>query len=145
MSSRMVDLSISIVNWNTKDCLEKCLSSIYENTKDIVFETAVVDNNSSDDSVQMVKSRFADVNLIENKDNVGYGAANNRAIKTAKGRHVLILNPDTIVLPGCLGEMVRFLDSRPDVGAVGPRISNPDGTFQLSCIRNLPTLLSEVF
>lgn len=138
-------LSIIIVNWNTKDHLENCLKSIYENTKNITFEIIVVDNASSDGSVEMVRSKFPYVTLIENKENLGFGAANNQGIKTSKGKYILILNPDTVILPGCLDRLMGFLGQYSDVGAVGPKILNPDKTIQITCARNFPTLLTEFF
>jgi GT2 family glycosyltransferase len=141
----MSDLSISIVNWNTRDHLENCLDSIYRNAGNISFEVIVIDNNSCDGSVQMVKRRFPDAKLIDNKQNLGFGAANNQGIRMSNGRHVLILNPDTIVLPGCLESLLGFLERHADVGAVGPKILGPTGLVLLSAMRNVPTLLTEVF
>lgn len=138
-------VSIIIVNWNTKDYLEKCLTSIYETTKDTIFEIIVVDNASSDGSTEIIRSKFSHVTLIENKENSGFGAANNQGIKISKGKYILILNPDTIILPECLDRLVNFLDQHSDVGAIGPKILNPDGTVQLTCARNFPTPLTEFF
>jgi GT2 family glycosyltransferase len=139
----MVDLSITIVNWNTKNHLANCLDSIYQNAKDAAFEIIVVDNDSDDNSAEMVRAKFPQVTLIENNENVGFGAANNQAIRISQGRYVLILNPDTLVLPGCLDQLMDLLASRPDVGAVGPKVVNVDGSIQLPCIRNVPTLFTE--
>jgi len=135
----MLDLSICIVNWNVKDLLKACLGSIYTNTKDISFEVIVVDNNSSDGSVQMIKSDFPQVKIIENKINAGFTKANNQAIKIAQGRHVMILNPDTEVVDNALNKMIRFLESRRDCGALGCKLLNTDGTLQRSC-RTFPSL-----
>jgi len=129
----MLDLSICIVNWNVKDLLKACLGSIYTNTKDISFEVIVVDNNSSDESIRMIKSDFPRVKLIENKINAGFTKANNQAIKIAQGRHIMILNPDTEVVDNALNKMVRFMESRRDCGALGCKLLNTDGSLQMSC------------
>ena len=140
-----LDLSISIVNWNTRDHLENCLDSVYRNTEGISFEVIVIDNNSSDGSVEMVKRRFPDARLVDNRENLGFGAAHNQGIRMSNGRHVLILNPDTKLLPGCLRSLLSFLEEHVDVGAVGPKILGPTGLGSLSAMRNVPTLLTEVF
>lgn len=136
-------LSISIVNWNTRDRLKDCLKSIYNNANSVTFETIVVDNNSGDDSSEMVRTMFPQVRLLENAENIGFGRANNQAIRASNGQYVLILNPDTLLSPGCLDSLVSLLAERTDVGAVGPKILNPDGSIQLTCIRNMPTVLTE--
>jgi len=140
-----MDLSIIIVNWNTKDYLEQCLASIYENIKEITFEIIVVDNASSDSSVQMVREKFTAVILIENKENLGYGAANNQGIKKSRGKYILILNPDTIIVPNSLQKLATFLERNPKVGVVGPKILNPDSSIQFECARDFPTPLTEFF
>ncbi len=136
----MFDLSIIIVNWNTKGHLQKCLDSIYNNTKDLVFEIIVIDNDSSDDSVKMVKDSFPQVNLIVNQKNVGFAAANNQAIRKSSGEYILLLNPDTIVMPNSIKIMFNFIKSNSDIGIVGPKILGSDGKIQLTCARNFPTL-----
>lgn len=141
----MIDLSIIIVNWNTKDYLQKCLNSVYENTRDITFEIIIVDNASNDSSVEMVKYNFSGVILIENEKNFGFAAANNQALKRSRGKFVLILNPDTEVLPRSLNVMVDFLKRNSKAGAAGPKILNPDNSIQLTCARNFPTLSTEFF
>jgi hypothetical protein len=135
----MLDLSICIVNWNVKDLLKACLGSIYTNTKDISFEVIVVDNNSSDESIRMIKSDFPQVKLIENKTNAGFTKASNQAINITRGRNIMLLNPDTEVIDNALNKMVRFLDSRRDCGALGCKLLNTDGSLQRSC-RTFPTL-----
>lgn len=135
----MLDLSICIVNWNVRDLLKACLGSIYANTKDISFEVIVVDNNSSDESIKMIKTDFPQVKTIENSSNAGFTKANNQAIKIAQGRYIMLLNPDTEVIDNALNKMVRFMESRRDCGAVGCKLLNTDGTLQRSC-RTFPTL-----
>ncbi|MCE5314979.1 MAG: glycosyltransferase family 2 protein [Armatimonadota bacterium] len=138
-----MDLSISIVSWNTCDILRACLKSIVETTRDIDYEIIVVDNASSDGSTAMVRAEFPQVILIENNDNTGFAKANNQAYELCSGRHFLLLNSDTICMDGALPELVRFLDEQPNIGIVGPLVLNADNTLQYSWAR-FPTLLSEV-
>jgi hypothetical protein len=135
----MNDVSIVIVNWNTKDFLKKCLDSVYSHINGISFEVLVVDNASSDGSVEMVKNRFLQVRLIINDKNLGFARANNQAIRISNGRYLLLLNSDTVVLKDTILEMVRFMDSHPRAGIAGSKLLNPDATLQLSCY-NIPTL-----
>lgn len=138
-----MDLSISIVSWNTKDLLDQCLRSIYDGTRGIKFEIIVVDNASSDDSPHMVLRKYPQVRLIQNDKNVGFAKANNQAYEISCGRHFLLLNPDTIVHDGALKGLVEFLDEHPEVGAVGPLVLNADGSLQYSWAK-FPTFFSEV-
>ena len=128
-----VDLSIIIVNWNTRELLAKCLESIAAHPPERTFEVLVVDNASSDGSAQMVQERFAWVQLIENQKNVGFARANNQAIQRCRGQYILLLNSDTEVLPGALEGLVAFMESHPRAGAAGARLLNPDGSLQPSC------------
>lgn len=127
-----MDLSIIIVNYNTKEFLKGCLKSIYETAKNIKFEICVVDNASDDDSAQMVESNFPDVKLIKNKENFGFAKANNQGIETSTGRYILLLNPDVIVYPGAIEKMVEFMDKNHEAGAIGAKLLNPDGSVQIS-------------
>lgn len=138
-----MDLSISIVNWNTRDLLDQCLASVYETAYGIEFEVIVVDNASGDGSADMVESRYPDVKLVANRNNIGFSAANNQAYRESRGRFFLLLNPDTICLPNTLQRLVSFLDSNPRAGAVGPLVLNADKTLQPSWAR-FPTLWAEV-
>lgn len=135
----VVDLSVIIVNYNVREFLEQALSSVFRAKGDLEIEVFVVDNNSVDGSQQLVQSQFPDVNLIENDANVGFGVANNMAISESRGRYLLILNPDTIVQEDTLATLVRFMDARPEAGAVGCKILNPDGTFAPESRRAFPT------
>lgn len=121
-------LSVIIVNWNTCDLLAGCLESL-----DNRFEVFVVDNGSGDGSPEMVRNQFPWVKLVENRENVGFGRANNQALRLANSKYLLLLNSDTKVLGNVLGQMVDFMESRPDIGAVGPRLLNDDGSLQPSC------------
>jgi GT2 family glycosyltransferase/lipopolysaccharide/colanic/teichoic acid biosynthesis glycosyltransferase len=134
-----VDISIIIVNYNVKAFLEQCLLAINRAIHDLNTEIFVVDNASVDGSQSMVRNRFPNVHLIENKDNLGFSVANNQALRVAQGEYVLILNPDTLIQEDTLLVLKRFLDSHSDVGAVGVKLINPDGSFQITSRRSLPT------
>jgi len=125
-----LDLSIIIVSYNTKDLLKECLISIYKNISQIKFEILVIDNNSQDGSPEMVEKEFSKVKLIKNRENKGFAAANNIGIKNSKGKYLLLLNSDTLVLPDSLEEMVKFMDRTPEAGVVGSKLLNPDGGLQ---------------
>lgn len=141
-----MDITISIVNWNTCGELRACLESVLEQNGAIGLEAIVVDNASGDGSAEMVRSDFADrVTLISNSVNVGFAAAHNQSVRIARGRYVMLLNPDCRVLTGdVFRKMVEFMDSNPDVGALGPRIVNPDGSLQYSA-RRFPTMAAALF
>lgn len=138
-----VELSIIIVNWNTKDYLKKCLESISHAQKDILFEVIVVDNHSSDSSGAMVAREFPDVHLISNNYNAGFARANNQALKQAQGKYFLLLNSDTQVKLDTIKKAVNFIELHPQAGIVGGKILNPDGSLQPS-VRNFPTLASQL-
>jgi len=135
-------LSIIIVNWNTRDLLSQCLTSIYTCPSACPFEVLVVDNASSDGSVSMLREGFPQVRLIENQVNVGFAAANNQALSLIESPYILLLNPDTVVKPGALNELKEYLERNPQVGAAGARMLNPDGSLQVSCYV-APTLFRE--
>jgi len=141
----MIDLSIIIVNWNTKDLLRQCLHSLYNETQKISFEVFVVDNASTDGSLEMLEQEFPKVNLIRNIENLGFAKANNQAIRHSKGRYILLLNPDTLILDNALAKMVNFMDVHPKLGAVGCKILKIDGTVDFRCARRFPTLATEFF
>jgi len=138
-----IDVSIIIVNWNTKQLLEECLASVIKQTKLANYEVIVVDNASSDSSVEMLKEKYEQVILIENKENRGFAAANNQGIALAKGRYILLLNSDTIVLDGATDKVVSFADNNKDAAVIGCRVLNPDGTLQPTCFM-FPSLLNMV-
>lgn len=136
-----MDVSVVIVNWNTCDILRDCLASIYENTRNLEFEVIVADNASTDGSVDMVKSEFPHVKIIANAENCGFAAANNQGIAVAKGRYVLLLNSDTIVLDSAIAKTVSFADAHLDAAVVGCRVLNRDRTLQLTCFM-FPSILN---
>lgn len=139
-----MDLSIIIVNWNTPKLLTQCLESIYRAEPRMAFEIIVVDNGSTDDSVNLITELFPDVHLISNHRNLGFAKANNQGMAVAKGRYFLLLNSDTVVLPGALDELVYVADDHVEVGAIGPKLLNMDGTLQESWA-SFPTFWSELF
>ena len=144
---RSLTLSIVIVNWNTRELLAQCLRSIEASVPPSLWEELeifVVDNNSSDGSVAMVKQNFDYVHLLKQERNVGFASANNLAIHQSKGRYVLLLNPDTWVYPGALDAMVDFMENCPNIGAVGPWLLEADGQLQPSCYKT-PTLARELW
>jgi N-acetylglucosaminyl-diphospho-decaprenol L-rhamnosyltransferase len=128
-----VPLSVVIVSYNTRPLLEACLSSL--RSSGIEAEIIVVDNASTDDSAEAVRERFSEVRLIRSETNRGFAGGNNLAFPYCRGRYVALLNADTEVEPGGFAEMVNFLEAHPQVGAVGPRLLNPDGTVQPSAHR----------
>ena len=139
-----LDLSVIIVNWNVKELLRECLNSIQGQFGDLNGEVIVVDSASSDGSQAMVKEEFPWVRLIAIYENLGYPRGNNLGITASSGRHVLILNPDTVLLNNTLPVMVDYLNNHIDVGVVGPQLLNPDGSVQ-SSRRRFPTLLTGLF
>ncbi|MFH1825935.1 MAG: glycosyltransferase family 2 protein [bacterium] len=139
----MVDLSIVIVSWNVKNLLRECLDSILANYEQLTVEIFVVDNASGDGTAAMVKLEFPQIKLIENKNNLGFTKANNQGIKLAAGQYIFILNPDTIIKPGALSQLVKFMNEHPQCGAVGPRLLNANTTLQPSCSA-FPTLKTQL-
>lgn len=137
------DLSIVIVNWNTHDLLRDVLQSVQDNPAGIRSEVIVIDNASADGSADMVSGAFPETVLIRNSENRGFAAANNQGFDVATGRHILLLNSDTVVLGDVLGASVRYLDAHPDVGAMGCRVLNPDRSLQRTCSM-WPSLLNLV-
>lgn len=127
---RAMDVSVVIVNWNTRDLLRGCLRSIEAETRDLAYEVFVVDNASSDGSAAMVRDEFPQVKLIENARNRGFAAANNQGIRLATGRYVLLLNPDTVVLDAAISRTVRYADQHPNVGVVGCQVLEQENLIQ---------------
>ena len=127
------DLSIVIVNWNTREMLGGCLTSARAGLQGITAEVIVVDNASSDGSAGMVADAFPEVTLIRNAENRGFAAANNQAFELARGRHILLLNSDTLVHGTVLADSVDYLDAHPKAGAMGCRVLKTDGSVELTC------------
>jgi GT2 family glycosyltransferase len=140
-----IDLGIVILNWNTRDLLRNCLHSVYAAGGAFRFKVCVVDNASSDGSAAMVRAEFPQALVIENAVNGGYAAGNNlglRAFQFGPGgsdgpRYALLLNPDTVVPPNALADMLAYMDARPRCGVAGPKLLLPSGELDLACRRSL--------
>lgn len=139
------DVSVIIVNWNTKDLLRQCLASLETGmNSQHRAEVWVVDNASRDGSPAMVQAEFPQAHLITNDDNMGFARANNQALALANGRYLLLLNSDCKVLDKAISALISFLDACPQAGVAGCRLLNSDGTTQRSAWRGFPTLSSVV-
>ncbi|HLF25341.1 MAG TPA: glycosyltransferase family 2 protein [Anaerolineae bacterium] len=125
-----MDISIVVVNLNTKQLLRDALAALPDASRGLSSETIVVDNGSTDGSAALVRERFAHALLIVNEHNAGFAAANNQAMQRAQGEFVLLLNSDTRAAPDSIATLARFLKAQPRAGIVGPRLLNADGTFQ---------------
>ena len=132
-------MTIIIVNYNVKEFLEQSIISIKKSCKDIDYELFVVDNASSDGSVELIKRKFPGIKLIANTENKGFAAANNQAMRQAQGEYILLINPDTIVQEDTVPVVLNFFKDHPGCGMVGCKILNPDGSLQLPCRRSFPT------
>ena len=139
----LIDVSVVIVNWNTVDLLKACLNSVFSQARGIDFEVIVIDNASTDGSVEMVRQDFSQAILIVNSENLGFAAANNQGMAIARGRYVLLLNSDTVVLNSAIQKTMAYADRHPNAAVVGCRILNPDGSLQNSCFM-FPSLLNWV-
>ncbi|MCF6093269.1 glycosyltransferase family 2 protein [Microaerobacter geothermalis] len=134
-----MDLSILIVNYNTCNLTLQALRSVFDSRTDYQFEVIVIDNNSTDDSVEMIEREFPKVKLIQNRENVGFSKANNQGIKIADGRYILLLNSDTVIQKDTLDMMLKFMDNHPHIGASGCKVVLPDGSLDKACRRGFPT------
>lgn len=136
-----VDISFIIVNWNTKDLLLQCLSSIYHTVKDISFEVYVVDNGSTDGSTAAARAHYPHIHCVENSVNLGFAAANNLALRHMHGRYALLLNTDATLYENAAHELFYFMEAHPGVAMACGRLFNLDGSKQ-NAIANYPSLLS---
>jgi GT2 family glycosyltransferase len=147
-----LDLAVVVLNYNTRDLLRDCLTSVFAGQDSIQFRVCVVDNASADGSADMVRREFPQVHLIANSTNIGFSAGNNVGLRwfgftddaghgmnERQPRYALLLNPDTLVPSQTFGRMVKFMDERPAVGVAGPRLRRPDGSLDLACRRSFPT------
>jgi len=139
----MMDLSILIVNWNTKDYLLHCLESIFRKVNAPSWEVILIDNGSQDGSGAEARKRFPSIDLIENHENVGFAKAMNQGLKKASGKYILLLNPDTEIKEGAFDRLLAFMDTHLEIGATGAQLLNPDGSRQNS-IANFPSLATEL-
>jgi len=141
MKEFIMDISVIIVNWNTRDLALACIRSVYETVRGIAFEIWMVDNGSTDGSQEAVRSTFPGVRLVGNTQNRGFAAANNQALKEMSGRYALLLNSDAVLTDGAAQELLAFMESTPTAGMACGQLLNPDGSRQNS-IANFPTLLT---
>jgi GT2 family glycosyltransferase len=128
-------LSIIIVNWNTRDITRDCLRSVRQHAGPLAYEVVVVDNASSDGSAEMIRAEFPDVRLIANKTNLGFGRANNQAMRAARSRYFLLLNSDTVVFDDAIPRLVNFIATDSRIGIAGCKLLFEDRTLQASCSR----------
>lgn len=132
-----IDISVCIVTYHVRDLLRDCLESLYQNSS-VKLEVIVVDNGSQDGVVEMLHQEYPQICLVENPDNAGYTRPMNQALRLGRGRYLLQLNPDTLILPEAIDRLVAFMDQHPDVGICGPKVLNRDRTLQKPCRRGEP-------
>lgn len=130
-------LSIVIVSWNTREVLQRCLASLRQHCESLDIEIIVVDNDSKDGTVEMLRAGFPSAQIIVNGDNLGFARACNQGMRVAKGRQILLLNSDTYVVDDSISRSVRFLESRPDIAMLGCQIRTPNGRVQHTANRAL--------
>jgi len=131
-------ISISIVTYNSDRVIKDCLNSIFKHIENVQYEIIIVDNGSTDNTVKNIKSNFKNVRIIQN-NNIGFGAAHNKAIKLGRGEYHLVINPDIIFTENTIEKLIDFMEGNSDVGLISPKIVFPDGTIQYLCKR-LPCL-----
>ncbi len=127
-----MDLSCIIVNYRQSESLEGCLDSIYQSIQEIDFEVIIIENSEEDLGLQSLKENYPQVQIIYNSTNVGFSKANNQAAKIARGKFLFILNPDTILKEQAGNSMFSHICSNMEIGALGPKVLNPDGSLQYS-------------
>jgi GT2 family glycosyltransferase len=139
-----LDISIIVVSFNTKDLLLDCLASVFETVKGISFEVWVVDNNSTDGTVEATREKYPTIKIIKNTENLGFAAANNQAFRQMNGDYALLLNTDTALTNGAVKELFDFMEANPEAGMACGQLLNLDGSKQNS-IANFPTTLTLLF
>ena len=138
MSYSLKDISVIIINWNTRELLRSCLNSVQTDSQ-MMAEIIVVDNGSADGSQEMIREEYPEVVLIENKKNLGFARANNVGIKRMSRKYACLVNSDVVILQGCMAALVHYMNENKEVGVVGPKVLWPNMTVQDSC-RKYPTL-----
>lgn len=141
--NQQIDLSVVIVNWNTKDLLVPCLDSLSAQKSAYKIEVIVVDNASDDGSAEIVNEKYPHVILIRNATNLGFGIANNTGMKQSRGRYICLLNSDVRVMPDCLQSLVNFMEQNKSIGISSPLTLSPDMNIQDTC-RKLPTFWNNI-
>jgi GT2 family glycosyltransferase len=138
-------VSIIVINWNTRDLLKDCLRSVYENSHHAAVEVIVVDNASTDGSIEMIENDFPDVKLIKNDHNAGFSRANNQAVEVSRGEFILFINSDVIVLADSIADMIRIMRNNAEIGALACQSLYTDKkTVQHDC-RRFPTIMTALF
>jgi N-acetylglucosaminyl-diphospho-decaprenol L-rhamnosyltransferase len=140
----MADLSIIIVNWNSKEYVRRCIASICRNPPGLACEIVVVDSGSFDGCAEMLRQLYPRVRFIQSNTNLGFGRASNLGARQALGEVLLMLNPDTEIGPGGIDRLYAAMRQLPDAGAVGCRLLNADGSLQTSCVQPFPTIANQV-
>jgi len=138
-----LDVTIAVINWNTKELLEACLNSLLKAQPLVGFEIRVIDNHSTDGSVQLVKRKFPKIDIVENAGNLGFAAAANQALRQSSARYVFILNSDTEVEQDAIDILVDFADNHERAAVVGPALFNSDGSTQITG-RNFPNFRDSI-
>ena len=139
------ELSIVIVNWNSKEFVRKCLASVFADSDGADFEVIVVDSGSFDGCREMIEERYPEVRYIQSEQNIGFGQANNLGALHSVGEDLLLLNPDTEVIAQAIKRLREWLRDLPGAGIVGCQLLNTDGSLQATCVQPLPTILNQVF
>ena len=140
----LMELSIIIVNWNSKDYLQKCIASILSSKIEATFEIVVIDGGSFDGSGEMLKQCYPQVKFLQSDKNVGFAKANNMAFKSSSGSHILFLNPDTEVVVPAIDILFDQMQKLSGAGAIGCRLLNADASVQTSCVQSFPTILNQL-
>ena len=140
-----MDLSIIIVNYNTKQLTLNTIHSVFASSTLFRYEIILVDNHSSDGTVEEVSKAFPEVRTISNRHNLGFSKANNLGMQIAQGRYILLLNSDTVIMPDTLDTMITFMDEHPKVGASGCKLLLADGSLDKTCKRGFPTPLNALY
>lgn len=134
-----IAVSVCIVNWNTRNLLYKCVQSIRTLTRGVNYEIIIVDNDSKDNSIALVKKYCPECIIVESRENLGFGKGNNKAVRKASGKYIFYLNPDTELITNAIYKMYKCLEDNGTYGAVGVRLVGPDGKIQFTCARTFPT------
>jgi GT2 family glycosyltransferase len=138
------DVSVVIVSWKVRDLLDRCLTTLRDAEPELSFETIVVDNDSRDGTLEMLAARHPEVVAVDAGANLGFSGGNNLGFRRARGRTVMMLNPDTEVSPRAVTKLLAALQASADLGIVGPKILLPSGKIQLPCARRFPTLSNQM-
>lgn len=137
----MIDVSILIVHYNTPGLLRQTLKGIFRTNPTVSYEVIVVDNNPACRIRNKVQAEFGSVKVLVSPENIGFGRGMNMAMEAAQGRYLFVFNPDMILMPGALVSLMQFMESHADVGMVGPKLLNPDGSVQHSCYRFMEPMI----